>query len=152
MIENILKLVKSTVASSMADNANIPQAQQQKAVETTTTALTDGLKQNFTLDNMGNLMSLFGNKSASQSNPIVKSLQSTVSGALVSKVGLSKSIANTISTTVVPMVVNAISSKVNDPNDKSFDIESLVGAFAKSGSGGSTAGSLLSGLGKLLGK
>lgn len=151
MIENILKLVKSTVTSGMANNADIPQAKQKKAVETTTEALTDGLKQNFTLDNMGNLMSLFGGKSVSKSNPITKSLQGTVSSALVSKVGLSKSIADTVAATVVPMVVNAISGKVNDSKDESFSLESLIGAFTKSdkGGGNDTMGNILGGLGKL---
>ncbi|MDL2243488.1 hypothetical protein LJB84_01435 [Bacteroidales bacterium OttesenSCG-928-J19] len=154
MIENILKLVKSTVAGSMANDANIPQAQQKDAIEATTTALSDGLKQNLTLDNMGNLMSLFGgDKNTAQSNPVTKNLQSTVSSALMSKIGLSKSIADTISSTVVPMVISTISGKVNDSKEESFNLESLIGAFTGSDSGSSsTTGGLLSGLGKLLGK
>ncbi|GEM_PF-1555431 len=153
MLENILSLVKNTVSGSIANNSQVPEEKKSEAIETTANAVTDGLKQNFSLDNMGNLMNLFKGGSSVQSNPVTSSIQSTVANALSQKVGLSSTIATAIAATVVPMVMKAIAGKVNDPNEKGFDLQNLMNAFGGTENKTQSVGNeILGGLGKLFGK
>lgn len=147
MLNSILGLVKETVANSIAGNGDVPTAQKEKTVNVTTDAVTDGLKKNLTLDNLSNITDLFKKGSSTKSNPITNNIVEMVSSSLVKKVGLSASVANMISTTVVPMVMKAISGKVNDPKEEGFDIKSIIAGL----SGGSAQGGLLGTLGKLFG-
>jgi len=154
MLENIFNLVKNTVSGTVANNNAIPENKKAETIETTANAVTDGLKQNFSLGNVGHLMDLFKGSTSVQSNPVTNSIQSTVSNALVKQVGLSSTIATTIAAAVVPMVMKAISGKVNDPNEKGFNLESLIHSFG--GGDGNNESNLesevLGGLGKIFGK
>lgn len=148
MLDSILNIVKEKAMDVIANNSQIPEEKKQETVQTTTHALADGLKQNLNLSNLSGLSSLFGGGNASSSNPIVNNIQSTVVNELTQKVGLSQGLATTIASTVISAVMNVLSKKVNDPNDKGFNLESIVGAFTgKSGSG--SGGDLLGSLGKL---
>ena len=149
MLDSILNLVKDTVANTVNSNGSVPEDKKSQTVETTTHAVANGLKENFTLGNMSNLINLFSSGSSAGSNPITNNIASTVTSALIQKVGLSQSVANMISTTVVPLVMKVISGKVNDPNEKGFNVESLIETF--SGGGDNKGGGLLSSLGKLFG-
>lgn len=150
MLDSILNLVKDTVAHTVNNNGSVPEDKKSQTVETTTHAVANGLKENFTLGNMSNLINLFKGQSSASSNPITNNIASTVTSELIQKVGLSQSVANMISTTVVPLVMNLISGKVNDPNEKGFNLESLIETFS-GGGGDNKGGGLLSSLGKLFG-
>lgn len=156
MLDNILGLIKNTVSSGILNNNIVPDNKKEQAVQTTTQAMATGLKQNLNPGNIGNLMSLFGKgNNAATSNPITSNLQNTVASSLVKEVGLSQTIATAIAATVVPMVMKAISGKVEDPNEKGFNLESLIHSFSGSGNNEQhtdTEGNILSSLGKLFGK
>ncbi|NDV66742.1 DUF937 domain-containing protein [Bacteroides sp. 224] len=146
MLDGILNLVKETVIKSISNNENVPEAKRADAVNVTTEAVTNGLKENLTLGNLSNITDLFKKGSSATKNPITNNIIEMVTSSLIQKIGLSQSVANMISTTVVPMVMKAISGKVNDPNEKGFSIESIL----ESVSGGKADG-LLGKLGKLFG-
>lgn len=148
MLDNILNLVKDTIASSIGGNSNVPEDKKAATVETATQAVTHGLKENFTLSNLSNLTSLFGGGSSISNNPITNNIVGSVTSELIQKVGLSQSVANVISTTVVPLVMKVLSGKVNDPKEKGVNVESLIETF--SGSGGGHG--ILNSLAKLFGK
>ncbi len=154
MLDNILGLIKNTVSSGILNNSIVPDSKKEQAVETTTQAMANGLKQNLNLGNIGNLMSLFGkgNNTAATTNPITNNLQNTVASSLVKEVGLSQTIATAIAATVVPMVMKAISGKVEDPNEKGFNLESLVHSFTGHSDNNQqtdNGNSILSGLGNI---
>lgn len=148
MLDNVLNLVKDTIANSISGNNSIPEDKRAATVETATHAVTHGLKENFTLSNLSSLTSLFGGGGSLSNNPITNNIVGSVTSELIQKVGLSQSVANVISTTVVPLVMKVISGKVNDPNEKGINIESLIETF--SGSGGGHG--ILNSLAKLFGK
>lgn len=145
MLDTILNLVKENITSAVAGSSDIASDKQTAVVDTMTQGVTDGLKQNFTLGNMPDLLGLFGKGASVESNPITQNIISTVAGSLIQKVGIPQSIANLLSTKAVPLVMKAISGKVNDPNEKGFDVESLIKSFA----GGDEGGGLLGKIGKL---
>lgn len=148
MLDNILGLVKEQAVNAIANNSGVPEEKKEAAVETTASAIMDGLKSHITPDNISvvtNLLGLTSNNAAS--NKIVDSIQGTVISSLIQKVGLSQSTANMIATTVVPALMSLLSKKNADSND-SFDIGSLI----KSVTGGDgKSGGLLDTLGGLFG-
>lgn len=160
MLDNILNIVKDKASDAIFSNSAVPQDKKQQTVETTTRALADGLKQNLHIGNLSQLSGLFGGGNASSANPLMNNIQTTVANELTQKVGLSPVIATTIAATVVSAVMKAISGKVNDPNDKGFNLESLVNTFTGGKSSTTTnntttdaeqnsAGSIIGSLGKL---
>ena len=136
MLEGIVNLVKDQVLPAITNNAEVPADKKEAAVETTTSTIVDGLKEYFTPDNLSAITSLFSGGGSAGSNSIVTSLQGSVVNALSEKVGLNKEVANSIASAVIPAIMNLFSNKANDPNDKGFDVESLIGAFSGKSGGG----------------
>ncbi len=154
MLDNILNIVKEKAMDVVTGSNAIPEEKKQQTVETTTHALADGLKQNLNIGNISQLASLFGGGSTPVENPMITSIKTNVVNALTQKVGLSQGIATTIATTVISAVMKTFSNKVNDPNEKGFNLESLVEAFTGSNNTNaqtnqSDGGGLLGSLGKL---
>ncbi len=146
MLDNIISLVKDQVLNVVSQNADIPADKKNSAVETTTSTIVDGLKDQLSSGGISSITNLFGGTDGGGS--ILSTLGNLVESALVDKVGLSKDIASSIASTAVPAVVNFISSKSQDAND-SFNVESLLGAL---GGDGKKESGLLSKLGSLFGK
>jgi len=148
MLDGILDLVKDQALGAITNNAGVPDNKKDAAVETTTNALVEGLKDQLSLDNISSIVGLFTeNSSDAANNPMVTSLQSSVVSSLGEKVGLSKEVAGSIAATVVPALLKLLSKKSGDSND-SFSLESLLESFT----GGDNKGGLLGTLGKLFGK
>jgi len=139
MINEIFNLVEKYAGEVIANNPNVPEAKKDVAIETTTDAVKDGIKGYLNPTNIASLASMLsGNKSASGSNSIVETLKNSVIGALSSKAGLSSSVSSGIAASLIPMVINAVTKKMNDPNDSGFNVESLINAFThKDGAQGS---------------
>ncbi|SHF17978.1 DUF937 domain-containing protein [Dysgonomonas macrotermitis] len=146
MLDNIIKLVKEQALGAISGNAQVPADKQEAAVETTTTSIVDGLKDHFTPDNLSAITNLFSG-GASDMEGISSSLQGSVVSALSEKVGLSKEVANSVASAVIPAVIGIFSKKANDPNDSGFSVESLIKAF----SGGKGGGGIFDALGSLFG-
>jgi len=151
MLENILSLIKGPVMEAITSNQAVPENKKPQAIEATTSAFAEGLKQNATPDNLAKLAGLLNGGSLSSSSSLVQNMEGVISGALTQKVGLSQGIAATIATAVVPMVMSALSGKIKDPNEKGFNLESVLGSLTggKTGEGG--IGGVLGSLGHLFG-
>ncbi|MCD7978733.1 MAG: hypothetical protein LUG51_16935 [Tannerellaceae bacterium] len=149
MLENVLNLIKSHAMDAINNNPEIPEDKKQQTVETTTQAVTDGLKQNLSMSNLGNLKNMLsGGTATATSNPIVDSIKNTVVNALVQKVGLSQGIASTLSSTVVSSIFNAFASKAGQANGgQGLDLGSIMSQF---GSNGDSKEGILGTLGKFL--
>ena len=145
MLDGIIDLVKDQALAAITNNAGVPADKKEAAVETTTSAVVNGLKDQLTPDNLSNILGIFSGGSASNSN-LTSGLQSSVVSALSEKVGLSPAVANSIASTVIPAIMGLISKKHNDSND-SFSLESLVESVT-----GKQGGGILGTLGGLFGK
>lgn len=145
MLDSIINLVKDQAFGAITNNTQIPADKKDAAVETTTSAIIDGLKSHLNSNSLSTVMELFNDGPSSTNNSMVDSLQHSVSSALTQKVGLSSGVSSAIASAVIPAIVALISRKSNDPND-SFNIESLV----KSVAGGK--GGILGAIGSLFGK
>lgn len=129
MLDNILNLIKDTVTQSIGKNKDVPEEKKVQAVNVTTQALANGLKENLHLGNLSHLTSLLKGGTAVEKNPITHNIMGSVSSSLIQKIGLSPTIAGLIANSIVPLVMKVISGKVNDKNEKGFDVESLIQTF-----------------------
>jgi len=145
MTDKILNLIKNNVMNVISDKVSVPEDKKQQTVDVTAEALASGFKNHLNLSDVSGMMNLFGGAANTGSNPMINGVESTVVNALVQKVGLSQTVATTIASTVIPMVINAFKNKVNDPGEKDFTAESVL----KSITGGNNNGGILGSLGKL---
>ncbi len=161
MLDNILGMVKNTVGNMISNNNAVPEDKKGQTIDTATQAIGDGLKQNLNMNNLSSLTNLFkGGGQASGSNPIVSSITNNVVNALMQKVGLPQSTSNSLASGIVPAVMSMLSGKAKDPNEKGFDLQSLISTFSGGGNTGNTtnsantnnAGGMLQDLGKLFHK
>lgn len=146
MLEQVLEIVKEKAMEAINGNVAIPVDKREESVEATTHSITEGLKDQLNMSNIGNLTNLLSGGSAPASNPIVSSIKGGVIDALVKKVGLSQVVSSQVADAVLSAVVGALSKLVNDSGDKGFDLTTLVQSVS-----GSQGGSLLGSLGKLFG-
>lgn len=145
MLDNIINLVKEEALKSITNNADVPAEKKEAAVETTASSIVDGIKSQLSGGNVSDLIGMFTGGSKANSS-LTDSIQTSVISALVEKVGLSKGVANTIATTVIPAVMAMISKKNNDSSD-SFDIGSIIESVS-----GDKKGGLLDAIGGIFGK
>lgn len=139
MLENLIKLVTDNAGDAIINNPAIPNDQNQAAIETTASSIMDSLKGQIGSGGLDSIMNLFQGGGASGSGSMVENITSGVAGNLMKKFGIDNAAANGIVQSLVPVVMNKLVHKTNDPEDSSFnltDILSTLGGNSASGGGG----------------
>jgi uncharacterized protein YidB (DUF937 family) len=137
MFENLLNLVKENAGDAIINNPAIPNEKNDEAINTTTNSIVETLKAQVTSGNLSSITDMFksGNVNASGIN---SSVQNNVVTDLMKKFGIDNAQASNIASTLLPKVMEQFVSKTNDPNDKSFDVTSIMSSLG----GGNAAGIL----------
>ncbi|HQV99178.1 MAG TPA: DUF937 domain-containing protein [Bacteroidia bacterium] len=141
MFDELLKLVKENAGSAIVDNPAIPNQQNDAAISTATTGIMDQLKSAVSSGGIGQITDMFSGGNAANS-PMVKNISDGVAKTLVSKFGISNEQANGIVQSLIPKVMGSLVSKTNDPNDKSFDLNGVIGSLTGGGASGDLMGKL----------
>jgi Bacterial protein of unknown function (DUF937) len=143
MFENLLNLVKEHAGDAIVNNPAIPNEHNDAAISTATEGIVDHLKNLTANGGLEKLTSMFSGGNVAN-NPEVAALSSNVAGSLMNKFGISNDQASLVVKSLIPVVMGKLVSKTNDPNDKSFDLNGIIGALA----GGNTGniGGLIGGL------
>jgi uncharacterized protein YidB (DUF937 family) len=141
MFENLLNLVKENAGDAIINNTAIPNEHNDAAIETTTNGIIDGLKNQLGNGGLEGLSSMFQNGG---NQNMIGNISQNVAGSLMQKFGIENSAAQSIVSSLIPVVMNKFVNKTNDPNDSSFDLQGIIGSLA---GGGNTAG-----IGGMLGK
>lgn len=138
MFDQLLQLVKENAGEAIINNPAIPNEQNEAAVETATGSIMDHLKGLAGGGNLDSVMSLFQGDGNAASSPVVSNISSGVAGDLMKKFGIDQATASNIVQQLIPVVMNKFVSKTNDPNDKSFDIQGIIGSLSggQKGAGG----------------
>jgi len=147
MFDELLKLVGSEAGEQIINNPQIPNENNDAAINTTTESIMDGLKGQISSGNGADVLSLLGGQSGIQGNPLVGSLTGNVTNSLMDKLGISNPVAKQVAAALVPVVIGKLVSKTNDPNDNSFDINSIFGSLTGGKSDQFNLGGLLGGSG-----
>ena len=140
MFENLLNLVKEHAGDAIINNSAIPNEHNDAAIETTTNGIIDSLKNQLGNGGIEGLTSMF---QGNNQNGMIQNISENVAGSLMQKFGLENQAAQSIVQSLVPVVINKFVYKTNDPNDNSFDVQSIIGSLT----GGNT-----NGIGGMLGK
>jgi hypothetical protein len=129
MFDELLKLVSNESGDQIINNPEIPNEQNNTAIETTTNSIIDSLKGQISGGNGADVLSLLGGKSGVQGNPLVGNLTANVTNSLMDKLGISNPLAKQIAASLVPVVIGKLVNRTNDPNDNGFDINSIFGSL-----------------------
>ena len=164
MFDQLLSLVKENAGNDIINNNAIPNERNEEAIETATHSITDSLKGAVQSGNFSDVMNLFNGGNNVSSLPLTQHMQGNFIDKLMQQFGLSNSQAGGIASSIIPNVLGKLVHKTNDPNDKSFDLTSILSQFGgsgfdvssvlnKLGSGGNNqGGSITDSLKNILGK
>jgi len=127
MLDNLINLVKQQAGSAIINNNAIPNEQNNDAIETASHSILNGLKGAVANGNINEVMGLFGGKQDVTQNPVTRHIEGGFIQNLMAKFGLDHLQASGIATSLIPMVLEKLVHKTNDPNDSSFDLQSMLG-------------------------
>ena len=163
MLDELVKLVEQHAGSHIINNPAIPDQYNQAAIKDVASQIFNGLQNQASSGNLTQIISMFqgGGGSSLSNNPVVSNIISSVASSLSSKFGVSPQAAQKMASGLLPTVMNQLVSKANNPADSSFDLGGIlqtvsgnsgldVGSLISQVTGNS-GGSLLGGLGGMLG-
>ena len=143
MFQELINLVKENAGSVIQNNPAIPADKKEEAVQIAGSSVMDGLKNSLMSGNIKDVLKLFsGGGADTASSPVTQNVNNTLTENLSSKLGIPASQAGGIASAIIPMILGKLVNKTNDPNDKSFDLQSMLNQF----SGGKTSGMDIGGI------
>lgn len=134
MLDQLLNLVKEQAGDAIVNNPAIPNQHNDEAINMASSSIFDALKGQASSGGIGNLLNMFSGGGASAgSNPLVSSVVSNLASQYAQKFGISPAIANTVASSLIPMVMEKFVNKTNDSNDNSFDLNGIVSSLTGKG-------------------
>jgi len=144
MFENLLDLVKGNAGEAIINNPAIPNEHNDAAVELASNSIFDTLKNAVTSGNLNSVLGMFSAGAANAGNSQLAGLmQNDMVQNLMHKFGLDQSQAGNVASNLLPNVLQNLVHKTNDPNDSSFNIQSIVSNLSGNAGGGFDVGDLL---------
>lgn len=132
MLEQVLEIVREKAMEAVNCQVAIPVEKREESVKATTDSISDGLKEQVNMSNIGLITGLLSGTTGVATNPIVSHIKGNVVDSLMKKAGLSRRVSSQVADRVLPAVVDALSKRVNDSGKQGFDIPSFVKAFSGS--------------------
>jgi hypothetical protein len=125
MLEQITKVIEQ-VSSSEIVKGGITSDLTSAITKETGSSIMEGLKSSVASGDISGLTNLLSGQAANiASNPIVKDMITNLAGGLITKLGLSDSIATNFANGVVPQVMETIVSKVQG-GESGFQISDIM--------------------------
>ncbi len=134
MFENLLNLVKEHAGDAIVNNPAIPNEHNEAAMETTASSMMSQLKSLGSGGGISSIIDMF-NGGQAKDHEVVKGVETNVAGDLMSKFGINPEQAGSIVKSLIPVVMSKMVSKTNDPEDKSFDLQSILGSLGGNSGG-----------------
>ena len=120
--------------TGIINNPAIPNEKNDEAVATASGSILDGLKNAVSGGDLGALTSMFNSGGDAASNSAVsQNIQSGFIQNLMHKFGLDQGKAASIAGALIPVVMQKLVHKTNDPNDGSFDFGGIIGSLTGGG-------------------
>jgi hypothetical protein len=132
MLDALFSSVKGELMVELGSKFNLDSSQGEKVAKVTKESVKSALSKELASGNVGDNLQLLNGVASIKSNPIVSNAVGNLVSSLMSKVGLSSTMATSISNYVVPFVLNKIAAK--KPSD-GFDISSLTELISGSENG-----------------
>lgn len=141
MLDQLFNLVKQFSGNAVVNNPEVPNEKNNEVVAEATNTIAGGLQNMLSGGGLKDILSMFqggGNNAGGGSssgisglmkNPIVSMMIGHFISKLTGKFGLKSSQASNIANDVIPSALSGLITKTNDPNDNSFDLNSLIGSL-----------------------
>lgn len=144
MLEELLNLVKQQSGDAIVNNPAVPNEHNDAVIAETSNSIAGGLQGMLSQGGgLTDILKMFGGQDqGTATSNIAQQLSGGVIQNLMSKFGLNNQVASGIASSLIPSVLSKLVSKTNDPNDNSFNIQSIFNNL----SGGQTSGTDVSGL------
>jgi hypothetical protein len=139
MLENLFNLVKEYAGDAVVKNPDVPNEHNDAVTAEATKTVASGLQNMLAGGGLENVLSLFKGGQQEQGgggflkNPIVNMMVGHFAGKLMSKFGLGNNQANGVASSLIPNVISGLVSRTNDPNNSSFDINSIISSLTGGG-------------------
>lgn len=134
MFDNLLDLIKQHAGAAIVDNPAIPDQQNNAAISEAGNSIMDGLKKMIASGNTQDVVNLFNHQGGDiATTPAAQQISGGFIQNLMSKFGLGEGAASGIAASLIPTVLQSLVHKTNDPNDSSFNIQSIVGSLVGGG-------------------
>jgi hypothetical protein len=145
MLENLFNLIKEQGTESVINNPVVPNEQNDAVLASATHSVAEGLQGTLAGGGLQNVLSLFGsggNNSGGSllNNPIVSNIISNFTQKLTNNHGIAGDQASGIAGNLIPSVISNLINKTNNPNDSSFDINSIIGSLTGGGGAAQSGG------------
>jgi hypothetical protein len=128
MLENLTNLVKEQAGDAIINNPAIPNEQNDNAIQAASGSITEVLQEKVSSGNFGDLSQLFSGSDLAN-NPIVAKIKDVFAGKL-GNMGVDGTAANGAAAGIIPGLIEKFVKRTNDPNDKGFDLQSMLKQFA----------------------
>ncbi len=129
MIKDLISSALKSEGADLLKNFGLSSDKQEKAIDLAKDSVMGGLTKSLGSGNIGDITKAF---SGGASSSLVQSIIANYGTSLISKLGLSKSMANTISTTLIPMVFEFINKRDDAPTDSDAGVKGMLGDLVKS--------------------
>lgn len=136
LVDQLIKIVKENAGEAIINNPAIPNERNNEAIQAAAQSLLKNLQGEAKGGNLNAILDIFKGGGAASSSPVVNNLSSGVAGELMKKFGLDSAAARAIVNQLIPVVMDKLKNKTNDPNDKSIDLDGIIGALSGKKSGG----------------
>jgi uncharacterized protein YidB (DUF937 family) len=137
MFDSLLDLVKSQAGSAIIHNPAISNQHNDAAVEVASNSIFDTLKNAVAGGNLKSVVGMFSNGAVNaNTSPLVGIMQKDMVQNLMHKFELDQFQAGNVASGLLPNVLQNLIHKTNDPNDNSFNIQSIVSSLTGNTGGG----------------
>ncbi len=133
LLDNITKLVQQYADDAIIKNPAVPNEKNEIAIKETAASLMNQLAgKNSSIDKSA-LSKFFDKNDDIAQNPSVGKISDGIAGDLLKKLGINNAAATGIVNKMVPVILNKLKNKTNDPNDKDFDLQDILGSLGGQG-------------------
>lgn len=151
MLEELFNLVKGNAQDAVINNPVVPNEQNDAVVASATHSVAEELQGTLAGGGLQNVLSLFGGGGSNEgssllNNPIVSNIISNFTNKLTNNHGIASDQAGGIAQSLIPSVLNNLISRTNNPSDKGFDINSIIGSLTGGGTSNVGGGFDLNGI------
>lgn len=124
MIKDLINSFLGGEGSSLMNDFGLSADNQEKASDLAKDSVLDGLSSSLSSGNIGDITKAF---SGGSSSSLVQSITAQYGSSLISKLGISDSLAKTISTTIIPLIFSFINKKEDAPTESDEGVTDLLG-------------------------
>ena len=147
MFEQLMDLVKQNSGEAIINNPAVPNEQNEEVMHAASGSIVDTLKGMMGGGGAASVLNLFNNQNSGadvSNHPVTQNVSSNLVSTLMSKFGISGDKAGGIASMLIPIVMSKLTSKTNDSNDSSFNIQGIFNSLSGNKTGGMDIGSLVS--------